>query len=141
VFVVDICKTEQNPCKNGATCTGSYEEDIIYTCQCSTGWNGKNCTNCDSNACLNGGTCIESTGTCSCKDGFTGTNCQNSNFLFVFLMDFFIGLKFLIVNIANLNCQTNKCLNNGTCIESTGLCTCKNGFIGLICETSNFNSF
>ena len=43
-FEVDIFTTSQNPCKNGATCVGSYEEDIIYTCNCLNGWSGKNCS-------------------------------------------------------------------------------------------------
>ena len=73
---VDICTTASNPCMNGALCNGSYEEDIIYTCNCLNGWQGKNCSICNSNsACLNGGTCNPSSGICICAVGYSGTNC------------------------------------------------------------------
>ena len=57
---------------------GSYEEDIIYTCNCLNGWTGKNCSFCNSNVtCLNNGTCNSNNGTCNCIGGYTGTNCNN----------------------------------------------------------------
>jgi formylglycine-generating enzyme required for sulfatase activity len=53
-------------------------------CECDTGYEGDSCevdTNeCDSNPCLNGGSCAEGvpgTYACSCIDGYTGDNCEN----------------------------------------------------------------
>ena len=57
---------------------GSYEEDIIYTCNCLNGWTGRNCSFCSTNAvCLNNEIC---NGTCVWNNGFTGTNSKNYNF-------------------------------------------------------------
>ena len=36
----DVNECKRNPCKNGAVCVNSHGG---YTCQCKTGFKGKNC--------------------------------------------------------------------------------------------------
>ncbi len=38
---IQFCTKEFNPCKNGATC---QDHDDHYTCQCTVGFSGENCT-------------------------------------------------------------------------------------------------
>ena len=52
----------QTPCRNGATC--SNDGSGGYTCTCTPGWEGTNCSSerneCASNPCQNGATCTVS---------------------------------------------------------------------------------
>uniref|UniRef100_A0A7M5URS7 EGF-like domain-containing protein n=1 Tax=Clytia hemisphaerica TaxID=252671 RepID=A0A7M5URS7_9CNID len=52
--------------------------------------------------------------TCTCADGWSGSNCG--------------------VNIDE--CEENKCVNNGQCVDEVSgyVCKCKNAFTGLYCE-------
>uniref|UniRef100_A0AAZ3QJZ2 Neurogenic locus notch homolog protein 1 n=1 Tax=Oncorhynchus tshawytscha TaxID=74940 RepID=A0AAZ3QJZ2_ONCTS len=93
---------------------------LSYNCLCDNGWSGKNCdinnNECESNPCMNGGTCKDMTSgyVCSCRIGFTGPSCQT-----------------------NINeCASNPCLNQGTCIDDVDnfACTCLLGFRGTKCE-------
>ena len=40
---IDAECTPDNPCQNGGNCTEKYPP-LDYTCECNTGWLGKNCT-------------------------------------------------------------------------------------------------
>uniref|UniRef100_A0A8C6XMQ4 Neurogenic locus notch homolog protein 1 n=1 Tax=Naja naja TaxID=35670 RepID=A0A8C6XMQ4_NAJNA len=136
---VDEC--ESNPCHNGGTCKdgihGSrtsrlpYVPECLtrinekpnlitlcfvislswnqsYKCNCDAGWSGTNCdinnNECESNPCVNGGTCKDMTSSyiCTCQEGFSGHNCQ--------------------VNINE--CASNPCLNQGTCIDDVARYQC-----------------
>ncbi|XP_030844885.1 fibrillin-1 isoform X2 [Strongylocentrotus purpuratus] len=97
-------------CQNGGAC-GSTNQ-----CDCAnTGFTGTLCENnideCDSNPCMNGGSCADEVKsfTCSCADGYTGTLCGTD-----------------IDECANI---PNPC-GNGTCnnIDGTYECTCDTGF-------------
>ena len=85
----DVCASSAtNPCRNGATCITSADEDVGYTCQCRSGCSGKNCDVCvcqsgGSFGCLNSATCLAD-GTCSCPAGYTGAQCQTCKLYFIF---------------------------------------------------------
>ena len=90
-----------NPCLNGGKCVDTDEEDILFTCNCASGYSGKTCAqiitscsttattatmNCSnqnsyscekSNKCQNGGTCSTTTGQCICSFGYSGTYCED----------------------------------------------------------------
>ncbi|XP_041469939.1 fibroblast growth factor receptor 3-like [Lytechinus variegatus] len=83
---------------------------------------------CTSDACLNGGTCVEipssstpgptaasSSYYCECPSGFGGAFCERKT-----------------------PCTPNPCLNGGMCVNVNGMpsCNCQNGFQGDFCNTS-----
>lgn len=74
-------------CLNGATCQiqrSNGGSDFIISCACLPQFSGSLCEqrippSCATNSCLNGGTCLDTSGTgrtCVCLPGFIGTNCS-----------------------------------------------------------------
>ena len=74
-----------------------------------------NVTNCDSNPCKNGATCLDhnSSFTCVCKPGLTGRLCE----------------------LHHNPCESTPCQNGGTCTNGVDAftCTCASGFTGETC--------
>lgn len=118
---------ESGPCRNGATCTGNHSS---YTCHCSPGWTGTQCTERDGPAvdpsgklmgCAAGpcehGVCVETSGQnvrCFCQPGFGGQRCE----------------------FEYNECDSSPCVNGGTCVDHIGgyECLCGRGYTGTRCE-------
>ena len=121
-----------NPCLNGGQCVDTDEEDILYFCNCISGFGGKNCneiiTSCttttststsgsclnqtftssscsQSKKCQNGGTCNTTISQCVCGFGYSGNFCENCNSYF--------SINYLIVNFLNysFNFGIENCCN------------------------------
>ena len=96
----------------------------MYTCNCPNGYNGVNCQinidECNSNPCLNSGTCTDGINEyrCICANAYTGLNCE-----------------------ADINeCLSLPCEHNGRCEDLLGAfnCNCsETGYDGTVCETGN----
>lgn len=81
--VLKWCFILYSSCLNGGTC-----HDLVndFRCECAPGFQGMNCetriTPCDSNPCLEGGTCVNDKSFtafhCVCPYGFTGPRCEVS---------------------------------------------------------------
>lgn len=77
----NILKFFCSSCLNGGTC-----HDLVnnFRCECAPGFEGANCETrilpCDSNPCLEGGTCVNDKSLtsfhCVCPYGFTGSRCE-----------------------------------------------------------------
>ncbi|XP_063522996.1 protein eyes shut homolog [Pongo pygmaeus] len=111
-----------NPCKNNSTCIDLYKS---YRCECTSGWTGQNCSEeineCDSDPCMNGGLCHESTipgqFVCLCPPLYTGRFCHQR------------------YNPCDL--LHNPCRNNSTClalVDGNQHCICREEFEGKNCE-------
>ena len=137
----------------------------FFSCQtikCSFICCTENTIECDSNPCMNGGSCYDGDNsyTCDCTSGFSGENCDSK------YGNLFPGTKsgawgsgclsptplpqaliskkkrqnlvysFLFV-VANTNeCLSNPCLNGGTCNDGDNqyTCTCTPEYSGSNCE-------
>ncbi|XP_041364067.1 uncharacterized protein LOC121379488 [Gigantopelta aegis] len=132
---VDDCAGQ--PCHNGNLCEENVDDcnpkpcDVAgsvrcidgansYTCDCKTGYTGKNCSSvineCESEPCLHGGTCLDNLGgfMCDCIPGWTGQHCD------------------ILVN----RCTQNSCPNGAECVPlfNDFTCTCNSYSFGPVCE-------
>ncbi|XP_023930468.1 neurogenic locus notch homolog protein 1 isoform X2 [Lingula anatina] len=138
-----------NPCKNSGSC---QEGDSSYVCVCMPPFIGTDCENttftangtantrnatktCDSNPCKNNATCVQENGsfTCECSKNYVGVLCET----------FVVGddTNRTQTNVSGL-CDTNPCMNNGSCLEREGeiICVCTSGFRGKTCDTPLSNN-
>ncbi|EGT51816.1 hypothetical protein CAEBREN_08942 [Caenorhabditis brenneri] len=110
-------KCQDNPCQNSGRCSLSKGK---YTCQCTTGYTGVNCTEidkCIENECENNSTCyndkLSPVGySCKCQNGTVGKLCE-------------------------IECPLDQCQNNGKCYLNTFgklACKCLPGTTGRKCE-------
>ena len=117
------CHTGPGPrCQNGGSCNvrSSPTSSPTFWCTCPIGYSASLCeipvaNSCDSDPCLNGGTCtlrsLDSY-SCTCAPGYTGQHCE--------LQD---------------HCASTPCRNGAEC-ESQGdtyKCSCAPGFVGPSC--------
>ena len=105
-----------------------------YTCQCTPGFTGTNCTiaNC---SCLNNGTCSEISGNivCTCQPNFTGKRCETCQ-------PNFTGKRCDTCqpNFTGEKCETCIIKNCQTCsTETTNECvTCNSGYVPVVNSTT-----
>ncbi|XP_062609553.1 uncharacterized protein LOC134271352 [Saccostrea cucullata] len=130
-------KTYGQNCSSICTCdfnnTQSCEKQN-GTCNCKTGWQGKNCTEdipeCTNNPyiCGNNSSCNEIQGSysCICDIGFKMSSTQNCT-------------KCSDITFGDQCSETCSCNVVGSidCDDITGLCTCKDGWNGSNCEFTN----
>ena len=98
----------------------SLDNADSYICQCRAGFSGHHCevniNDCESNPCLNSGTCVDEINSfrCLCVSGFDGELCQKN-------VD---------------ECLLQPCANGGTCIDRDNdyMCVCPLGFSGKDCS-------
>ena len=90
--------------------------------------------------CLNGGSCVLNNNVpqCSCPCSFSGTQCQFCiNFVSLFYLITFVLTFFYSLQKDNSPCNSNPCLNGGTCLLNSNacayLCQCSLGFAGSNC--------
>ncbi|KAJ1528673.1 hypothetical protein ONE63_007067 [Megalurothrips usitatus] len=111
---------DRGTCRNGGSCRDLGHK---FACTCPPGWEGTIChipknRACESNPCLNGGTCLNSGSgegfSCVCREGFEGERCQRD-------VD---------------DCSPPPCLNGGRCVDGVNWfrCECARGFTGPDCR-------
>lgn len=105
-------------CLSNSSLIGGDSGD--YTCQCRAGFAGDHCevniNDCESNPCLNSGTCRDEVNSfsCLCVPGFVGELCQ--------------------VNVDD--CLMKPCANGGSCLDKNNdyTCLCQPGYTGKDCS-------
>uniref|UniRef100_A0A3Q3GNQ5 FAT atypical cadherin 3a n=1 Tax=Labrus bergylta TaxID=56723 RepID=A0A3Q3GNQ5_9LABR len=120
ILYPDACL--QQPCRNGATCTGLPSGG--FSCSCNPQFTGGRCemeiTACVPNPCQNGGACktIGNAFLCSCRRGFKGLTCEED------------------VNECDRSNPEGECENGGVCVNTHGsfYCNCTAGFVGQRCS-------
>lgn len=149
-------------CVSNSTQSSKSKEG--YSCQCRAGFTGAHCemniNDCESNPCLNSGSCIDEINSfrCLCVPGFVGELCQlnvddclmkpcaNGGVCSDRINDYTCTCppgytsKDCSVNVDD--CASRPCLNGGTCRDLVGEfeCACKQHFYGSRCEYRNSTS-
>lgn len=151
--------TNHKPCRNGATCTNTGQGS--YTCSCPKDFTGDRCetkiNDCDSNPCMNGGSCNVSYEQPLFQTAQLFTRCFvewrpsfSVELTEVFLLSFFSpqdlkngyscscpqGFYGKNCEEGAMKCADRPCFNGGTCAEKDGgyVCACPTGYTGSNCE-------
>ncbi|CAF0725118.1 unnamed protein product [Didymodactylos carnosus] len=122
VHITGQQQTNKSGLCNNMTC--AYGKCEQMECKCDPGITGKQCDidikDCEQEACLNGGTCIELVNgfSCQCSQWYYGFRCQYA------------------ISLIHFPCLSYKCLNGGTCVmvNDEPKCLCNNQYDGLKCE-------
>jgi len=147
--VVNPCLAS-NICLNGGICVGTTG---VAMCTCATGYAGPTCSGCavgfvskgsscivnpctGNTQCLNGATCVGTTGaiSCICATGYFGQFCAACN------SPAYVSVGTTCV-VNPCTTGASKCLNGATCVGSTGslACNCVGGFVGQYCASCPSN--
>jgi hypothetical protein len=162
-FAGTLCQNRNpcldTPCKNNAGCTPNADF-TNYTCSCTLGWRGTNCTiNIDECAewspCQNGATCIDQINdyNCTCAAGYRGKNCtteinecvewapcRNGATCTDLINDYScacaLGWTGRNCSINIDDCTPNPCQNSGVCTDGIAsyTCACNAETFGVVCE-------
>lgn len=168
IVLVNPCNSSSSLCSNNGVCV-PFANNTDYFCSCFEGYTGKSCdtfiNNCDSQPCVNNGTCISflSSFYCKCSSGFTGHTCETR--LSPCLSQPCVHGKCQTDSLESYTCKCDsgwsnsktcnddinecsakpsRCLNNSTCINEPGMfkCICLDGFTGETCENKiNYCAF
>ncbi|XP_066526697.1 usherin [Hoplias malabaricus] len=148
LWAEDVCKPCE--CNSSGTINGSLECDQVGGwCKCKQHVSGRRCDHCESGFfglsmdwaegcvacnCSSAGTqpkhitCHPLTAQCQCKTNVIGLSCDRCNY----------GFKFLIISNPD-GCEPCGCNPKGSlhqfCNPFTGQCECKNGVLGILCDT------
>lgn len=123
----DTCYGQLHRCENNGTCilksAHLYIDNPETECQCQDGYDGLWCENdlCLKLDCQNDGTCQRlpnGQAKCLCTEEWYGYECEND------------------INECEALNETERCLNNGRCINYPGgyKCHCQENFFGDNCE-------
>nr|XP_006812462.1 PREDICTED: protocadherin Fat 4-like [Saccoglossus kowalevskii] len=140
IIKIDYTPCENQPCINNGECTdhvevydnyiitdsnpiifGSSQSQRVFVCVCKDPYFGERCERepnlCESNPCLNGGTCHKDSLVfywCECAPGFAGDLCD------------------IVVD----ECESDPCKNGGTCHNHDNgyVCVCVAGYTGPDCD-------
>jgi hypothetical protein len=140
----DLCAS--SPCWNGGTCINLFND---WTCQCLSGYSGKNCrvieaTPCTTNnPCQNGANC-QSISTNGNTDKSTIKNARlffNSILIFNTRIGILQPVCYCVGAWTGPYCESpipfcdrpSPCFNGGVCVDNA--CKCTKNFIGSQCET------
>ncbi|CAG2104937.1 unnamed protein product [Medioppia subpectinata] len=135
---IQNCRCEHGDCDHitgACICKAGYRGPLCKE-KCSPGTHGDQCTS--QCLCQNDGQCDHVSGSCQCPPGWMGEFCTNS----CTLVENKYGYKGerceeeCPPGTYGLNCEKKcKCFNGGVCDPEDGHCVCKDGWIGLQCET------
>ena len=87
--------------------------------------------------CSNAGNCDTSTGVCLCNPGRNGVDCSSKFSISIFNLTEFEIIVSMFLFSKEFDCPSipvlGVCSNQGSCDDTTGTCTCDEGFQGFQC--------